>query len=143
MIKRLACLFFVLVTVIAQAKAEQGCPYASSVKYMDGHFQAESGSALWQSPKIGLSDFADRFVGALFTPGKGQARENGFLEKCVYRMGNGEVVALRYGVPGRLNTMSLTTTSHWHATLDPLGQSVFICQDSQPDNCSFTVRRLH
>ncbi|TSD78419.1 DUF3757 domain-containing protein [Pseudomonas sp. KBS0710] len=143
MIKRLICLLCVMAIGIAQAKAEQGCPYASSVKYMDGHFQAESGSALWQSPNVGLSDFADRFVGALFTPGKGQERENGFLEKCVYRMGSGGVVALRYGVPGKLNTMSLTSTLYWQPTRDLLGQDVYICQDSQPDNCSFTVRRLN
>ena len=143
MIKRLVALLCVMATGIVQAHAGQGCPYASSVRYADGHFQAVNGEALWQSPEVGLSDFADRFVGALFTPGKGQARENGFLEKCVYRMGNGEVVALRYGVPGKLNTMSLTSTSYWKPTLDPLGQPVFICQDSQPDNCSFTVRRLN
>lgn len=143
MIKPLACVFFVAATGIVQAKAEQGCPYPSSIKYADGYFHAVNGKAQWQSSKAGFSDFADGFVGALFTPGEGQKRENGYLDKCVYRMGSGQIVALRYYVPGSLNTMSLTSTLYWQPDRDPLGQDVYICQDSQPDNCSFTVRRLN
>ncbi|MGU3307371.1 DUF3757 domain-containing protein [Pseudomonas sp. M5A4_2d] len=105
--------------------------------------QGTRGQSLWQSPKVDVDDFSDRFIGALFTPGKGQERENGHLDKCLYRMGNGQIMALRYDTPGKLDTMSLTATLHWQLTTDPLNQDVCICQDSQPDNCSFTVRRLH
>lgn len=142
MIKQLACAVFVTVAGLTPLKAEQCCPYPSSVKYADGYFQASSGQSLWQSPKVDVDDFADRFIGALFTPGKGQERENGHLDKCVYRMGNGQMMALRYDTPGKLDTMSLTATLHWQLSTDPLNQDVYICQDSQPDNCSFTVRRL-
>lgn len=143
MIKRLACLFSLLMAGIAQVQAEQGCPYPSSVKFTDGYFQALEGQALWQSSKVESDDFADRFIGALFTPGKGQERENGHLDKCMYRMGSGQVVALRYELPGTLNTVSLTATQHWQLARDPLEQDVYICQDSQPDNCAFKVGMLN
>ncbi|WP_443697751.1 hypothetical protein [Pseudomonas sp.] len=37
--------------------------------------------------------------------------------------------------------MSLTDTLHWRLASDPFGLPVYICQDSQPDNCSFTVKK--
>lgn len=140
MIKQSACLLALMAGGIAQVHAEQGCPYPSSVKYEKGYFIASNGQSSWQSPKVDVPDFADRFIGALFTPGKGQERENGYLDKCVYLMGNGQVVALRYDMPERINTMSLTSTLYWELANDALKQVVYICEDRQPDNCAFTVR---
>lgn len=139
MIRQLTCFCFLVAASITQVQAEEGCPYPSAVKFVDGHFQATNGRALWQSPKVDYHDFADRFVGAIFTPGKDRERENGYLERCVYRMGSGQIVSLRYDVPGKLNTMSLTSSLHWVPASDALKQSVYICEDNQPDNCSFTV----
>lgn len=99
LIKRV-CLFLLWVGGAAQANAEQGCPYPSSVKYVSGYFQASDKQSHWRSPKVDANDFADRFIGALFTPGKGQDRENGFLDRCVYLMGSGRSLALRYDMPG-------------------------------------------
>ncbi|WP_256676469.1 DUF3757 domain-containing protein [Pseudomonas sp. RGB] len=140
LIKRV-CWFLLLVGGIAQANAEQGCPYPSSVKYVSGYFQASDKQSHWRSPKVDADDFADRFIGALFTPGQGKDRENGYLDRCVYRMGSGRSLALRYDMPGALSTMSLTKSLHWELATDPLEQDVYICQDSQPDNCAFTVGR--
>lgn len=142
LIKRV-CLFLLWVGGVAQANAEQGCPYPSSVKYVSGYFQASDKQSHWRSPKVDANDFADRFIGALFTPGKGQDRENGFLDRCVYLMGSGRSLALRYDMPGALSTMSLTKSLHWELATDPLKQDVYICEDSQPDNCAFTVGRLN
>lgn len=143
MIRQLACLMFLLAGITAQAHAQQGCPYPSAVKYVDGFFQASDSQTLWQSSKVDFRDFADRFIGALFLPGKGQERENGYLDRCVYRMGNGQAVALRYEAGSQAKTMSLTPTLHWQLTRDALNQDVYICQDIQPDNCSFTVGKLN
>lgn len=140
MIKQLACVFALTAGAVTQAHAEQGCPYPSSIKYVDGYFQASAGQAFWQSPKSQIRDFIDAFVGAVFTPGQGQERENGYLDKCIYRTGGGQVVALRYGIKSDVDTMSLTSTLHWQLASDPFGQDVYICQDSQPDNCAFTTR---
>ena len=141
MIKRIVCACVVFVGAMAHAQAEQGCPYPSSIKYVEGSFHATVGQAHWQSPQVEYRDFVDRFVGAVFTPGKDQEREDGYLEKCIYRTGAGYVVALWYGAPRQIRSMSLTDTLYWRLASDPFDQDVYICQDSQPDNCSFTVNR--
>ncbi|OPA91702.1 hypothetical protein BFW87_18940 [Pseudomonas fluorescens] len=139
MIRPLTYLFFLLAAVSHPVVAEQGCPYPSAVRYVDGRFQAVTGTSFWQSTKANGPGFVDRFVGALFTPDKGGERDNGHLDRCVYYTGSGQVVALRYSMPDK--TMSLTNSLHWELTADPLQQKVYICQDSQPDNCAFTVDR--
>ena len=141
MMTKLVCMFLLMAGSTAQAIAGQGCPYSSAIKYVDGYFQAAQQSLLWQSPKVEKRDFVDQFIGAIFTPGKEQARENGHLDKCVYRTGSGHVVALRLGKQDEVERMSLTSTLHWQLSSDPLGQEIYICQDSQPDNCAFTVQR--
>lgn len=140
MTKRVLCILWLAGAVVGYAKAEQGCPYASSVHYSQGYFQASEGRSMWRSLKLGSRNYVDVFIGALFTPGRGQNRENGLLEKCVYRTGDGQMVALRHSGKEKVDSMSLTGTSYWRLVSDPLGQDVYICQDSQPDNCSFTVK---
>lgn len=139
MMIKLVCMFLLLAASTAQAMAAQGCPYPSAIKYVDGYFEVSQRSLLWRSAKVGKRDFIDQFVGAIFTPGREVERENGHLEKCVYRTGSGQVVALRLRKQDEDELTSLTGTSHWHVTHDPLEQEVYICQDSQPDNCAFTV----
>ncbi|MEX5540753.1 hypothetical protein ABFV44_08525, partial [Pseudomonas poae] len=57
------------------------------------------------------------------------------------RTGSGQRVALRPGKPGVAEAISLTSTLHWQIAKDPLEQEVYICQDSQRDNCSFTLAK--
>lgn len=141
MIKRVVCFCVLLVGVIAQVQAEQGCPYPSSIQFVQGHFQSADGKGSWRSPKVDHQDFVDVFIGAVFMPGKGQERENGYLEKCIYRTGRADVMALRYEVPTGLSSMSLTDSLFWRLASDPFGLDVYICEDSQPDNCSFNTKR--
>lgn len=141
MITKLTCFFILLAAGITQANADDSCPFPSSIHYVDGHFQANDGQILWQSPKVETRDFADRFIGALFTPGKGKERENGFLERCVYLMGNGQTVALRYGATEKLNTISLKDSLFWESTIGPLGENVYVCKENLAINCSFIVER--
>jgi len=96
---------------------------------------------LWQSPKIGHRQFVEEFIGAIFTPGKEQDRESGYVDKCSYLTNEGQRVDVRYGRSGAVQTMSLTDTLHWRLASDPFDLPVYICQDSQPDNCSFTVKK--
>lgn len=140
MIKKIVCICLLTAGGMAQAKAEQGCPYPSSIRYVQGYFQATDGQVHWRSSDVGYRDFIDVFIGALFTPGKGQERVDGYLERCIYRTGGGQVVALRYGGSRAVDSMSLTGTLHWRLASDAFGQPAYICQDSQPDNCSFTAR---
>lgn len=139
MIKLMVCVFL-MVAGISNVKAEQGCPYTSMIKYVDGYFQTTTRPVRWQSQKIGQQDFVDQFIGAIFTPSTMKERENGYVDKCSYLTNNGQRVDLRYGKPGEAETMSLTSTLHWQLATDPLGLPVYICQDSQPDNCEFTVK---
>ena len=141
MIRQLMCVLLLMVGGVAHVQADQGCPYSSAIKYVDGHFQATAGTLVWQSPKIGYRDFVDQFIGAIFTPGKAQDRENGYVDKCSYLTGDGQRVDLRYSKSAEVETMSLTGTLHWHLASDPFGLPVYICQDSQPDNCAFTVKK--
>ncbi|TFY96072.1 DUF3757 domain-containing protein [Pseudomonas nabeulensis] len=141
MFKHVVCSFLLLGGVITHAKAEQGCPYPSSIRFVQGYFQTAGGKAFWQSAKVESRDFVDVFIGAVFTPGKGQERNNGYLEKCLYRTGTGQVVALRYGGPVAVESMSLTSTLYWNLVSGPFDQDIYICQDSQPDNCSFMLDR--
>lgn len=89
MIRQLMCVLLLMVGGVAHVQADQGCPYSSAIKYVDGHFQATAGTLVWQSPKIGYRDFVDQFIGAIFTPGKEQDRENGYVDKCSYLTGDG------------------------------------------------------
>ena len=84
MIRQLVCVLLLMVGGVAHVQAEQGCPYPSAIKYVDGYFQATAGTVLWQSPKIGHRAFVDQFIGAIFTPGKEQDRESGYVDKCSY-----------------------------------------------------------
>jgi hypothetical protein len=140
MIKRVVCFCVLLIGVITHVQAEQGCPYPSSIQFVQGHFQSADRKGSWRSPKVDRQDYVDVFIGAVFMPGKGQERENGYLEKCIYRTGKGDTMALRYEVSKAVGSMSLTHTLFWHPASDPFGLDVYICQDSQPDNCSFTTK---
>lgn len=140
-IKRSICLLVVMTCGVMHANAKQGCPYASSVQLKEGRFQVRDGQLLWQSPKVKQLDFVSGFVGALFIPAQGQARENGYVEKCIYRTNSDQVIALRYGGSEDVDSVSLTSSLHWRLAKDPLDQDVYICDDSQPDNCSFTIDR--
>ncbi|WP_460137421.1 DUF3757 domain-containing protein [Pseudomonas sp. S1_E04] len=142
MVKKMLCSCLLAGGGVAQAVAGQGCPYPSSIHYVGGYFETSGERALWRSQRVEYRDFVDVFLGAVFTPGKDQARENGYLEKCMYRTGSAQVIALRYGSPREVDSMSLTGTLYWHLASDALGQDVYICQDSQPDNCSFTIKGL-
>lgn len=139
MFKRLMCALLLMSGVIAQVKAEQGCPYPSAVKYADQHFHAVDKGLLWQSPKVSHRDFVDRFVGAVFVPGEDQERENGYMDKCIYRTSWGSVVALRPDKGNGVINMSLTSTLHWALQAGAFGMPVYLCTDSQPDNCAFTI----
>ncbi|WP_426134238.1 DUF3757 domain-containing protein [Pseudomonas sp. PWP3-1b2] len=139
MISQLTCLCFLAGAGITQVYAEQSCPYPSSIKYVNGYFVANNGQSQWKSHEVDSPNFANSFIGALFTPSNGKERENGLLDRCVYRMGNGKTVALQYDRPGQPTTMSLTSSLHWELAVDPLKLDVYVCLDSQPDNCAFTV----
>lgn len=139
MLKQLVCLLLLMGSVTAQVRAEQGCPYPLSVKYVDDHFEVVDKKVLWQSQKIEKSDFIDVFIGAVFNPGKGQERQSGYMDKCVYRSGRGDAIALRPSPLGVPTSMSLTDTLHWRLDTDSFGQPVYLCQDRQPDNCAFRV----
>ncbi|KRP52000.1 DUF3757 domain-containing protein [Pseudomonas poae] len=141
MIKKLVCLYFLMAGSLAQAHDAFGCPYPSTIRYVDGFFLTSDIRFPWLSSKVDHRDFVDRFIGAIFIPEKDQERENGRLDKCVYRTGSGQRVALRPGKPGVAEAISLTSTLHWQIAKDPLEQEVYICQDSQPDNCSFTLAK--
>ncbi len=84
-------------------------------------------------------DFIDRFVGAIFVPGDGQERKNGYLEKCIYLTNRGRPVTLRYGMEEDVLNMSLVDTTYWQPATDAFGLAIYTCDDRQPDNCSFTV----
>ncbi|MBT2374378.1 DUF3757 domain-containing protein [Pseudomonas fluorescens] len=133
------CLFFLGLVWTTQAIAQQGCPYPSSVKYIEDAFQAGSAHSLWKSPKMKSQDFVDRFVGAIFVPGDGQERKNGYLEKCIYLTNRGRPVTLRYGMEEEVLNMSLVDTTYWQPAIDLFGLNIYVCDDRQPDNCSFTV----
>ncbi|WP_248749609.1 DUF3757 domain-containing protein [Pseudomonas sp. MWU15-20650] len=139
MFKQLIFLLLLMSSVIAQASAEQGCPYPSTIKYVAGRFQTSDKTVRWLSPKVEYRDFIDLFIGAVFTPGKGQERENGYMEKCLYRTGSGEVTALRPDLLDVVTNMSLKETFYWQLGTDVLDQPVYLCEDRQPDNCAFTV----
>ncbi len=141
MIRQFLCVLLLLAGGITQAKAEQGCPYPSAIRYVDGYFSATAGTFVWQSPKIGRREFIEQFIGAIFTPGRDQERENGYVDKCSYLTNEGQRVDLRYGKAGEVESMSLTATLYWQLASDPLGLQVYICRDSQPDNCAFTVKK--
>lgn len=136
---RLLCFIFLGSACIAQAKADQGCPYPSTIRYVDGYFQEAGAHRLWRSPDVESRDFIDKFLGAVFIPRDGQDREHGYLEKCLYSAGSGQTVALRYGRAQGASTMTLTETTHWRLDKGALDQPVYVCDDSQPDNCAFTV----
>lgn len=139
MFKQLMGLLILMISVVGQARAEQGCPYPSTIKYIDGHFKISDKKLLWQSPKVETSDFIDLFVGAIFMPGKGQERENGYMDKCLYRTGSGQLAVLRPVTGDFATNMSLTSTLYWQLGTDSFNQPVYLCQDSQPDNCAFRV----
>ncbi|WP_395608712.1 DUF3757 domain-containing protein [Pseudomonas sp. B22129] len=143
MITKLMCLFILVAASFTQAKADESCPFPSAIHYVDGHYQATAGKTLWQSPKVESHDFADRFIGALFMPGKDKERKNGFLERCVYLLGSGQTVSLRYGAPEKVNAISLKDSLFWEPMIGPLGENVYICRDNLTINCPFTVEGKH
>ncbi|MEX5543679.1 DUF3757 domain-containing protein, partial [Pseudomonas poae] len=109
MIKKLVCLYFLMAGSLAQAHDAFGCPYPSTIRYVDGFFLTSDIRFPWLSSKVDHRDFVDRFIGAIFIPEKDQERENGRLDKCVYRTGSGQRVALRPGKPGVAEAISLTS----------------------------------
>ncbi|WP_185021845.1 DUF3757 domain-containing protein [Pseudomonas poae] len=129
----------ILLSAIGQVQAEQGCPYPSMIRYVDGHFKSADKQLLWRSPLIETRDFIDLFIGAIFMPGSGQEREYGFMDKCLYRTSSGNLVALRPAMGDLVTNMSLSSTLYWQPDIGPFNQPVFLCQDSQPDNCAFRV----
>ncbi|XVO88825.1 DUF3757 domain-containing protein [Pseudomonas palleroniana] len=137
--KQQVALCILMLSAIAQVQADQGCPYPSAIRYIDGHFRTVDKQLLWQSPKVDSRDFIDLFIGAIFMPGSGQEREDGYMDKCLYRSGSGNLVAMRPALGDLVTNMSLTSTSHWEPGEAPFEQQVFLCRDSQPDNCAFRV----
>ncbi|AGE24849.1 MULTISPECIES: DUF3757 domain-containing protein [Pseudomonas] len=145
MIKKLVCLYFLMAGSLAQAHEAFGCPYPSTIRYVDGFFLPSDMRFQWRSSKfksIDLVDrFVDRFIGAIFIPEKDQERENGLLDKCVYSTLKGRRIELRPVRTGAVEEISLTGTLHWKIAKDPLEQEVYVCTDNQPDNCSFTIAK--
>ncbi|NNA97296.1 hypothetical protein AO268_19315 [Pseudomonas sp. ICMP 8385] len=139
MIARALFLFLLGSCSIAQGSEQLGCPYPSSIKFRDGHFQSENGQ--WKSLKVEAASFLDRFVGAVFVPLEGQQRQQGYVEYCLYKAGNNQWVNLRFQAPERHFSMSLTDSLHWVPARGPFEQDIYLCTDSQPDNCSFTLKR--
>lgn len=140
MIKRLASVFFLTCCVIASAKAERGCFYPLEIKLVDYAYQVKGVGGIWQSPKVKEKDFIDSFVGATFRSDKGQELKDGQVE-CTYLTGRSRWVTLRYITLNGPESMSMNDNSNWAPATDPLGQTVYICQDRQPDNCKFTVEK--
>lgn len=136
---RVLFLLFLGFSSITHAAAERGCPYPSSVKYRDGYFQGTGTDSPWRGSSVKAGDFLDTFSGAVFIPSEGHERKQGYLEKCIYTAGSGRSVALRYWAPDGPLSMSLTDTSHWRLATGPFDQEVYLCDDSQPDNCSFII----
>ena len=139
MFKQLMCLLLLMISVAAQARAEQGCPYPLMIKHVDEHFEVVDKNVLWQSQKVESRDFIDLFIGAVFTPSKGQERQSGYMDRCVYRSGKGDVVTLRPSPLGMPTSMSLTDTLYWRLDTDLFGLPVYLCEERQPDNCAFKV----
>lgn len=139
MFKQLICLLLLMSCVIASARAEQGCPYPSTVTYAGGHYHVKDNGLRWQSPKVESRGFIDAFIGAVFMPGEGEERGNGYMDKCIYRTSWGAVVALRPDKGNEVVNMSLTSTLHWELRPDAFKLPVYTCADSQPDNCAFKV----
>jgi hypothetical protein len=131
--------FLFVLSGFSTLAAAQGCPYPSTVRYVDGHFQGTDKESPWISQAMGGQDLVETFVGAIFIPRESGERKRGYLEKCIYRTVRGNTVALRYGPIKGGGTMSLAETTHWQPGTDAFGQPVFQCDDRQPDNCAFTV----
>ena len=136
------CLIFCVLFGVSTLAAAEGCPYPSAVRYVDGHFQGTGRNALWESQPMSSLDYVETFVGAVFIPRREMERRNGYLEKCVYKTVSGNTATLRYGLGKKELTMSLTETSYWRPASDVFGQEIYVCDDRQPDNCSFSVRGL-
>ena len=139
MFKQLICVLLLLSYVIAPAKAEQGCPYTTQIAYADGHYRAKDNGLHWQSPKVASRGVIDGFIGAVFMPGEGEERGNGYMDKCIYRTSWNGVVALRPSSGNEVINMSLTSTLYWRLQPDAFELPVYTCMDSQPDNCAFKV----
>ena len=81
MFKQLICVLLLLRSVIPPARAKQGCPYPSQVAYADGHYRVKDNGLGWQSPKVASRGVIDGFIGAVFMPGEGEERGNGYMDK--------------------------------------------------------------
>ena len=140
MFKQLICVLLLMSCFIASASAEQGCPYPSQVAYADGHYRAQDNGLRWQSPKVASRGVVYGFIGAVFMPGDGEERGNGYMDKCIYRTNwSGVVVALRPSRGNEIINMSLTSSLYWKLQPDAFELPVYTCVDSQPDNCKFKV----
>ena len=140
MFKQLICVLLLMSCFIASARAEQGCPYPSQVKYAGGHYRVQDNGLRWQSPKVASRGVVDGFIGAVFMPGDGEERRNGYMDKCIYRTyWSGVVVALRPSMGNEIINMSLTSSLYWKLQPDAFELPVYTCEDSQPDNCAFKV----
>ena len=139
MFKQLICVLLLMSYVIAPARAEQGCPYTTQIAYADGHYRAKDHGLRWQSPRVASRGVIDGFIGAVFMPGEGEERGNGYMDKCIYRTSWNGVVALRPRKGNEVINMSLTSTLYWELQPDAFKLPVYTCTDSQPDNCAFKV----
>ncbi|OPB33191.1 DUF3757 domain-containing protein [Pseudomonas fluorescens] len=139
MFKQLICVLLLMSYVIAPARAEQGCPYTTQIAYADGHYRAKDHGLRWQSPRVAFRGVIDGFIGAVFMPGEGEERGNGYMDKCIYRTSRNGVVALRPRKGNEVINMSLTSTLYWELQPDAFELPVYTCADSQPDNCAFKV----
>ncbi|MCK3849920.1 DUF3757 domain-containing protein [Pseudomonas sp. W2Jun17] len=139
MFKQLICVLLLTSCIVASARAEQGCPYPAQVSYVDGHYRAEDNGLRWQSPKVKYRGLIDGFIGAVFIPGEDEQRENGYMDKCIYRTGWDGVVALRPYKDSKIINMSLTSTLYWELRPGAFTLPGYTCTDSQPDNCAFNV----
>jgi len=140
MFKQLICVLLLMSCFIASASAEQGCPDPAQIVYADGHYRAQDNGLRWQSPKVASRGVVDGFIGAVFMPGDGEERGNGYMDKCIYRTNwSGVVVALRPSRGNEIINMSLTSSLYWKLQPDAFELPVYTCVDSQPDNCKFKV----
>ncbi|MEX5509531.1 DUF3757 domain-containing protein [Pseudomonas paralactis] len=139
MFKLSICVFLLMTGVIASARAEQGCAYPAQVSYVDGHYRVERNDLRWQSPKVKYRGLVEGFIGAVFIPGEDEQRENGYMDKCIYRTAWGGVVALRPYKGSKIINMSLTSTLYWELRAGAFKLPEYTCTDSQPDNCAFNI----
>ncbi|AZE88125.1 DUF3757 domain-containing protein [Pseudomonas orientalis] len=139
MLKHVMCVLVLFVCIIGQARANQFCPEKSKVQTDTGYFQYQASGVLWQGPKVEPGEFIRAFSGAVFAPEKGDDRNNGLVEKCVYKNQRDELVVMRPRLSGVTRSMALTDSLHWERDKASFDQLVYLCKENRPDNCAFNI----